>query len=454
MNPLVTIYIPCHNHAEYVGAAIDSVLTQTYRNWELMIFNDGSDDNSKDIIDRYKSYPKVRVFDTNGIGLPKVANLALKNSRGDYFIRLDGDDVFDENILLILVNYLEQNADMAFVFPDYYLMDRFGENFLYEKRELVFDENYMVDAPPHGACTLFRTSIMREKGGYREDLGAQDGLDVWSRIKDTHMYGNVNLPLFYYRQHGSNLTGNKSKIFSARQAIKRDAIESKLDRYRPIIGVIPCREHFDFMQNLWSVDINGKSLLDLAIESCLSCDLFDHVVVTCDNLKVEEVVKEQQHSKLKWHPRDTESTVRNSKLTPVLKEIVEKYDENKTGILVTRFIQSPFVSVKTVTEAISSLILNDATSSVGVLPIKNDLYKRTAHGMIKINQGSKFLSDFDLLYSDLGTVKATTTRVVSRGSTLGGEAVCFEISEKESRFVNSAEDLLISELIDQVSNSD
>ena len=452
MDPIVTIYIPCHNHSEYVGAAIDSVLKQTFKNWELMIVNDGSTDNSWEIIDRYKSHPKIQVFNTNGIGLPKVANFILKKSQGKYFIRLDGDDIFDENILLVLVNYLEQNTDMAFVFPDYYLMDRLGENFLQEKRELVFDENFMVDAPPHGACTLFRTSIMLKQGGYREDLGAQDGLDVWSRLKDTHMYGNVNLPLFYYRQHGNNLTGNKNRIFSARQTIKRDAINDRLRDHRPIIGVIPCREHFDFKQNLWKEEINGKSLLDLAIDSCLECEMLDYVIVTCDNKEVEKVVKAKGNSKLKWYQRDIESTLRNSNLTPILKKIVDKYDEKKRGILVTRFIQSPFVSSKTVEEAISSLILNDASSSVGVVPIKNDLYKRTAHGMVKINQNSKFLSDFDLLYGDFGTVKASKNRVISKGSLLGGESVCFEITDKESKFVNNSTDLLISELIDQVLN--
>lgn len=447
MQPLVTVYIPCHNHENYIASAIESVLTQTFDDWELIIFNDGSSDNSDEVIRLYESHPKIRFIKTSGIGLPKVCNYALAEASGSYLIRLDGDDIFDENILLVLANYLEKNIEMAFVFPDYYLIDQFGEEYLQEKRELLFEDNNMIDMPPHGACTLIRTSVLRENGGYREDLGVQDGLDLWTRLKDSYQYGNVNLPLFYYRRHQDNLTGNQQRIFAARQTIKRSAIEGHIPKNRPIIAVIPCREHFDFRRNLWSVSINGNSLLDLAINSCLSCDLIDLVVVTCDNNAVENVVKERADNRLKWLKRETDTTIRNSKLTPILQRIVKTYDPERQGLLVTRFIQSPFVSEKSVEEALSTLILNDATSSIGVVPLKSDIYKRKSYGMNKLNKSTKVLSDFDMFYLDPGTVKVTKSSVISKGSVLGAAPVCFEISENESCFINSEQDLLIADQI-------
>ena len=164
-------------------------------------------------------------FRTAGIGLPAVCNLALREARGEYLIRLDGDDVLDENALLILASYLDREPDLAIVFPDYYLMDEGGEILAHERRHKLSETNHKMEPPPNGACTLIRKSVLESIGGYREDLGAQDGLDLWSKIRDTHRAANVNLPLFYYRRHGHNLTNSTYRILAARRQIKKDAIE-------------------------------------------------------------------------------------------------------------------------------------------------------------------------------------------------------------------------------------
>ena len=183
-NNKVSIYIPSHNYGRYLSNAIDSVLKQSYTNWELLIIDDGSTDNTKEIINLYKNHENISFITTDGIGLPKVCNLALKKAKGQFLIRLDGDDIFDEHILLILVTHLIRNKNIALVFPDYYLIDQYGEINAIEKRELFYEKNHMLDIPPHGACTMIRKSVLEEIGGYREYLGAQDGLDIWSKIRE------------------------------------------------------------------------------------------------------------------------------------------------------------------------------------------------------------------------------------------------------------------------------
>jgi len=105
------------------------------------------------------------LFNTDGIGLPRVANMALKHAKGSYIIRLDADDVLDENILLVLSNYLDRYPDIAFVFPDYFLVDEQGGVIRYEGRQSVYTKNHLLDIPANGACTMIRKSVLNQLGG-------------------------------------------------------------------------------------------------------------------------------------------------------------------------------------------------------------------------------------------------------------------------------------------------
>ena len=171
------------NYGRFLGEAIESVLRQHYDDWELLLIDDDSTDDTEHVMRLYAGDSRVRIFKTEGIGLPAVCNLALQESRGEYMIRVDGDDMLDENALGVLVGYLDRAADLALVFPDYYLVDEGGEIIAQERRQKLSEANHMLDMPPNGACTLFRKSVLTAIGGYREDLGAQDGFDVWTRIK-------------------------------------------------------------------------------------------------------------------------------------------------------------------------------------------------------------------------------------------------------------------------------
>ena len=116
-NSKVTVYITSHNYSIFLKESIESVLKQTYKNWELFLIDDGSSDNSFDIMNSYKNQ-KIKVFrNLKAKGLRSCANYVLGKSDGKYIIRLDADDFFDENALLLMVNYLE-NSDAVLVYPD------------------------------------------------------------------------------------------------------------------------------------------------------------------------------------------------------------------------------------------------------------------------------------------------------------------------------------------------
>ena len=447
-NSLITVYIPSHNYGRFLEEAVESVLRQTYNNWELIIIDDGSTDNTNEIVKLYKSHNKIKVFREKGIGLPSVCNLAIKHSRGEFIIRLDGDDIFNENILLVLGNYLYKNKNCALVFPDYYLVDEFGEIISIEKRERFYEKNHMFDIPPHGACTMIRKSILNEIGGYREDLGAQDGLDLWTKIRDSYEAGNVNLPLFSYRRHGNNLTKNIGKILSARRQIKKDSILEKLKDFKPVIAVIPCRENFDFLPNLWKVKLNGKTLLERDIEVCLASDFIDKIIVACDNDEAKKYIERFDNKIVEFYLREPMSTIRSISIAPTLKEIVKKYDNQFSGITVLRYLQTPFVKTQILNEAISSLVINDADSSCGVELIDQQIYQKSKYGLFPIGKSNKSISsDFDMIYRDSLTFTALKNKNLLRGILQGPLISCFEVSSEESFFINSENDLKIANLL-------
>ena len=442
--PRVTVYIPSHNYGHFVESAIDSVLRQSFDDWELLVIDDGSTDNTAEVLRLYDGHPQISLHYTPGIGLPSVCNYALARARGEYLIRLDGDDLFDENILLVLVNYLERHPDAALVFPDYYLIDEFGDVYAHEQRQRIYEQNHMLDMPPNGACTLIRKSVLDEIGGYREDLGAQDGFDLWSRICDRHGAGNVNLPLFYYRRHGENLTGNSHRILAARRQIKKDAVREKLASHYPVTAVIPCRRNYDFRKDLWSVEINGRSLLEKDIEVCIASELIDRVVVACDNPDAEDVVRRFNDQRLSFFLREPKTTIRSTNIVPTLKEIVRQFDPQLNGITVLRYIQTPFVTTGVLDEAITTLVMNEADSSWGVELIQRKMFRRTAHGLEPLSRESRFTTDFDMIYRDSKTFSATRNRNLLRGTLSGSAVVCFEVSAAESFFINSEQDLEVA----------
>ncbi|HIE74342.1 MAG TPA: glycosyltransferase family 2 protein, partial [Flavobacteriales bacterium] len=109
----ISVYIPCHNYGNFLESAIESVLRQTFDSWELLIIDDNSSDNSQEVMSLYQGDDRIRLFKLEGVGLPAVCNFAIKNSYGKYIIRLDADDIFDENALIVLHNWLVRHSDCA-----------------------------------------------------------------------------------------------------------------------------------------------------------------------------------------------------------------------------------------------------------------------------------------------------------------------------------------------------
>ena len=107
----VTVYITAYNYGEFVEEAINSVLYQSFEDWELIVINDGSTDNTREVISEYENDPRVKIIHQENKGLNVSNNIALRLSRGEYIMRLDADDFLHKQALELLSRYLDDNLN-------------------------------------------------------------------------------------------------------------------------------------------------------------------------------------------------------------------------------------------------------------------------------------------------------------------------------------------------------
>ncbi len=225
--PEITIYITNKNYGKYINQSIKSALKQNFDNFEIIIIDDGSSDNSKKIIEKYRTKKNIRIFYRKSKGLLNNINFAIRASRAKYILRLDADDYLDPNALTVLHKKIIENREIAMVYSDYYEIDSKG-NFLNLSRNISLDKHSKLkDIPAHGACSLIKKSFLEEVGYYDVKVDRQDGFDIWFKFVNNYKIKNVNIPLFYYRQHKSNLTINQKKLLRVRSKLAKKFVENK-----------------------------------------------------------------------------------------------------------------------------------------------------------------------------------------------------------------------------------
>ena len=290
INPLITVYITNYNYGKFIKKAINSVLNQTFKNFELIIIDDGSKDKSTNIIKKFQNKKKIKVIFQKNKGLIVSNNLALRLSKAKYIIRLDSDDWLDPHALEIMSNILERNKKISLVFPDYYEVDKNG-NIIRQVRRHDFKKVKLLDQPAHGACTMIRKENLLDIGGYDEEFSCQDGYYLWLKFIKKYVVRNVNLPLFYYRQHQNSLTKNKKEIL-----LNRSKIITKLQKKenkKKVVAILPIRGLKLNPDSLVLKKFESKPLVFYTIDSILSSKLVYKLIITSPDHKLLNIIKKK-----------------------------------------------------------------------------------------------------------------------------------------------------------------
>lgn len=231
--PKVSVIIPTHNSAQHLPDAIDSILKQTYQDFEIVVIDDGSTDNTKEIVEKYIQThgSKIRYVYQKNKGVGSARNKGIDESRGTYITFLDSDDVILSNSLLRREQFLNKNPDTSLVFTDYYFITResntmnhprLSENkFLNLSKgtilsikddEIVFNQDFYCKFLEFSPLPIFMGTVMMRKeiinaiGLFRTDVSVGEDNDYWLRIISKYKAGFINQPLSCYQNIHSTLT--------------------------------------------------------------------------------------------------------------------------------------------------------------------------------------------------------------------------------------------------------
>jgi len=204
-HPKISVIMSVFNGEKYLREAIDSILSQSYTDFEFIIVNDGSTDNSPSIIKSY-SDKRIRLIDNEqNIGLTKSLNRAIKQGRGEYIARQDVDDISLPQRLEEQVKYLEQHPEIVALGTSRYVIDEDGKIMRKEAALLKPGHNlFQANAFTHGSV-MFRKAVIDELGGYNEVFRYSQDYELWLRVAQHHQIRNLPQVLYKLRSHGANI---------------------------------------------------------------------------------------------------------------------------------------------------------------------------------------------------------------------------------------------------------
>lgn len=228
MQPLVTIVVSCYNHAQYIEDCIRSILAQTYPSIELLVFDDGSSDNSIEILDKMAHEFGFHFVAQENKGYTKTLNLALARAKGKYFCAIGSDDILFPDKTAKQVAVMEADPSIAACGGNVVVIDSEGVPSIKGQksapdRELDFADIFENRQPGvNTPSAMFRTEVLRGIGGYREDLRLED-FALWLALSYAgHKLYGMRAPVLYYRKHGANTSKNIRMMYEEISLIMKE----------------------------------------------------------------------------------------------------------------------------------------------------------------------------------------------------------------------------------------
>ena len=207
--PSVSVVMPVYNGAAFLREAIESVLAQTFRDFELLLINDGSTDDTQEIIDSYRRDSRLRCISRPNKGLIATLNEGWQRARGSYIARMDADDVSAPERLARQVAFLDAHLDVGVVGSAIWVIDAHGQRdgpiYLPATHHMIVWRLCFEDPLVH-PTVLIRRAVLERAGGYDPAMPHAEDYDLWRRVSAFTRLHNLPDVLLSLRKHATNVS--------------------------------------------------------------------------------------------------------------------------------------------------------------------------------------------------------------------------------------------------------
>lgn len=201
----ISIVLPVYNGEKYLEQALDSIIGQTYQEWELIVVNDCSNDGTSEILESYKNKDTRICIIENETNqkLPSSLNIGFEQASGEYLTWTSDDNLYMSSALEIMSQYLDENQDIDFVYTNFMGIDENGDDIgIYHQLE----PQQMLFKNCVGASFLYRRKIFDVLGGYDPQWFLVEDYEYWMRVYQHFQMKHLDEVVYKYRFHSDSLT--------------------------------------------------------------------------------------------------------------------------------------------------------------------------------------------------------------------------------------------------------
>jgi len=209
--PKISVLMPVYNAQRYLAEAVESILNQTFTDFEFLIINDGSTDRSLDILQHYaRQDDRIRLTSRPNTGHVKALNEMLAQAKGDLIARMDADDIALPDRFAQQVNFLDRHPEVVCVGGAHAIMDDAGRLLTWLKLPTTDQEIQQKVLAGHGSichpCAMIRREALWAIGGYDETLMPAEDIDLWLKLGEIGKLANLDQPILRYRVHTNSVS--------------------------------------------------------------------------------------------------------------------------------------------------------------------------------------------------------------------------------------------------------
>ena len=221
--PLVSIVLPTYNCAAFLPHSIGSILAQIYNSYEIIVVDDGSTDNTKEVLYPFMQRIKYILLEQNK-GLPTARNIGILSAHGKYIAFIDADDLWLPEKLQTDIEYFETHPEVSMVYSKHLNIDQNGRMLdeASQKRlpsgniftQLFSEQNFIITS-----SVVVRKEIFETTGLFYEQLSNCQDWDMWLRIAFYFKVGGINTPLVKYRHNPHSLSKNRNNVLKYQKMV-------------------------------------------------------------------------------------------------------------------------------------------------------------------------------------------------------------------------------------------